>query len=209
MTIHHDPINLVITGVGGQGNVLVSRVIGSLFMNNGYHVTITDDVGVSQRAGSVNSLVRVSQKRQFSPIIPVGQGTVILGIEPLETLRVLRKFGNEEIQTVSNTRCVMTAGALLQRDTYPDSEALLADIERFSKKAWFSDATQVALDLNMPILTNVVMLGVLAGTELLPITDEEYEAGLKARLPEKVHEKNIEAFRKGKASVNGGSGCQK
>lgn len=96
--------NFIITGVGGQGNVLSSQLIGQVFIKKGYFVTIGETYGSSQRGGAVMSHIRISQKKQFSPLIPRGKADIILALEPLEALRVLIPFGNPGVVTLVNTR---------------------------------------------------------------------------------------------------------
>ena len=95
-----EPLNLVISGVGGQGNVLIGGLIGQALVNEGYLVTIGETYGVSQRGGPVMSHIRISREREYGPIIPLGAGDAVLGLEPLETLRVLVDYGNPGVSTV-------------------------------------------------------------------------------------------------------------
>ena len=91
-TIYQDPLNVIICGVGGQGNVLISSLIASALNRKGYHVTVGDTYGAAQRGGAVFSSVRISSKRSYGPLIPEGRAHLIVGLEPLETLRLLQKL---------------------------------------------------------------------------------------------------------------------
>jgi len=102
--LRKDPLNLIITGVGGQGNVTISLVIGNALVSEGYLVTIGETYGASQRGGPVMSHVRISKETQYSPFIPEGRADIILGMEPVETLRMLRQFGNPDVLTIINPR---------------------------------------------------------------------------------------------------------
>jgi len=77
-----DPYNLIITGVGGQGNVMASRVLGNMMVKGGFHVTIGETFGASQRGGSVMSHLRISKEGSWSPQIPRGQADFIIALEP-------------------------------------------------------------------------------------------------------------------------------
>jgi len=79
--------NLIITGVGGQGNVLSSQLIGQAFVSKGYYATIGETYGASQRGGSVMSHIRISSEKQLSPLIPKGMADIVVALEPLEALR--------------------------------------------------------------------------------------------------------------------------
>ena len=78
--------NLIITGVGGQGNVLSSQLIGQALVGKGYFVTIGETYGASQRGGSVMSHIRISSQKQLSPLIPRGKADIVVGLEPVEAL---------------------------------------------------------------------------------------------------------------------------
>ena len=85
-----DPLNIVICGVGGQGNILASELLGSALVDKGYFVSVGETYGASQRGGSVMSHVRVSLTTEYGVLIPRGQADIIVGFEPIETLRVAR-----------------------------------------------------------------------------------------------------------------------
>ena len=87
-----DPLNLVIAGVGGQGNILLSRLVGRALVKKGYFVSIGETFGAAQRGGAVMSNIRISKKMSLGPLIPEGKVHIILSLEPLETLRILIKF---------------------------------------------------------------------------------------------------------------------
>ena len=78
------PLNIIISGVGGQGNVLASQVLGGVASDNGFNVTIGETFGLSQRGGPVMSHVRLSKKKHYGPLIPPNMGHIIIGLEPLE-----------------------------------------------------------------------------------------------------------------------------
>jgi len=199
--IDKDIVNLIFTGVGGQGNVLMSRLVGRVFLKKGYFVTITDDIGVSQRSGAVQSVVRVSKKRGYGPIIPEGHGHVIVGLEPLETLRRLIKYGNPDIFAITNFRPLLPAGVLLRRDEYPDYDELRKVIEALTQKVWFVDATKIALDIGNSVLANVVMIGSLVATKLVPLEVQDIENEIRESIPTKMIEANLKAFHKGIESL--------
>ena len=107
-----DPMNVIITGVGGQGNVLASRVLAGMLVNDGYCVTIGETFGMSQRGGSVMSHLRISQKSIMSPQIPQGRADIIIALEPVEALRVLIKYGNPNVVVLANSRVVYPIGVI-------------------------------------------------------------------------------------------------
>src|SRR5512139_2469372 len=92
--MNKDPYNVIVAGVGGQGNVLSSQLIGTVLVNEGYKVTIGETYGASQRGGSVMSHVRISRKRQCGPLIPPRSADLVIALEPSEAARVLSRYGN-------------------------------------------------------------------------------------------------------------------
>ncbi len=197
MTSQRDPINLIISGVGGQGNILISRMIGRILSDKGYFLTIGETFGAAQRGGGVFSSLRISEVKYHGPLVPDGQGHVILGLEPLETLRILQTYGNPDVVTVTNFQPVYPVGVLAKRLTYPDLEELKGAIERLSRSSRFLKATDMAMELGAPIVANIIMLGALLGTNKIPINIDEAEKEIKDSFPASKVELNLTALKMG------------
>ena len=197
MSLTMDPYNLVICGVGGQGNILISRLIGRVLSKKGYYLTIGETFGAAQRGGSVFSSLRVSKNKLYGPLIPLGRGNLILSLEPLETLRLLSRYGNEQTKTLTNTQTIIPVGVLAGRNRYPKVAVLKKAIEDLSGKAWFVPATEIAVTLNAPIVANIVLLGSLIGSNLLKISEAEVQAEMRNMLPASRLELNYEALEQG------------
>lgn len=197
MTIREDPLNLVICGVGGQGNILLSRLIGRSLLSKGYFVAIGETLGVAQRGGAVMSNVRISEKIPFGSLIPEGKAHIILSLEPLETLRMLIRYGNQKVSTITNFNPLFPVSVLSRKDQYPDYDALKKAIIELSELAWFLDATDMGLKLGAPIVANVIMLGALVGLNLIPLTKEDIEAEMLASFPRDRVELNLKALNMG------------
>ena len=133
-----DPVNLIITGVGGQGNILISRLVGQFLVDEGYFITIGETYGASQRGGSVASHVRISKEIAYSPLTPEGCADIILGLEPLESLRMLTLFGNESSFVITNTRPIHTMAVAIGEAEYPSLGSIKEGIAKLSQKAWIS-----------------------------------------------------------------------
>ncbi len=196
-----DPLNVIVTGVGGQGNVLISQLMGRALVRAGYHVTIGETYGASQRGGAVMSHLRISRQAQYGPLIPHGQGDVILGLEPLETLRVLAQYGNPAVTVIANSRPVYPLAVAIGTAHYPSAEEIARALEELSSRAWLINATDIALDLGASILANIVMVGALVGAGVLPLAAKELELELQESLPGDRLDLNLKAFRKGLAEV--------
>jgi indolepyruvate ferredoxin oxidoreductase beta subunit len=200
-----DPLNVIVTGVGGQGNVLISQLIGRALVKAGYHVTIGETYGASQRGGAVMSHLRISREAQYGPLIPEGEAHVILGLEPLETLRVLAQFGNAEVTVVANSRPIHPLAVTTGAAEYPSRQQVASILKELSSRAWLIDATDMALDLGAGILTNIIMLGALVGSDTLPVGSEAFEPELRESLPSDKLDLNLEAFRRGILEVTAAS----
>jgi indolepyruvate ferredoxin oxidoreductase beta subunit len=173
-----EPLDIIVTGVGGQGNVLASQVLGRALLNVGYNVTVGETFGLSQRGGAVMSMVRVTQDKTMGPLIPENRATAIVSLEPLEALRVLGAYGNTEVVVFTNDRPLMPLNVIAGANRYPDLDELKRAIKELSAKLYWLPATEVALDLGNPILANVVMLGALIASGLLPVGLAEIESAL-------------------------------
>jgi indolepyruvate ferredoxin oxidoreductase beta subunit len=196
-----DPLNIIITGVGGQGNVLLSQLVGKVLVRAGYHATIGETYGASQRGGAVMSHLRVSKRSQYGPLIAQGQADVVLGLEPLETMRVLSQYGNPQVTVIANSRPVFPLAVSTGEAEYPTPEQIRTTLEALSSKAWLVNATDIALEMGAPILANIVMMGTLVGSGLLPVGPEAFEVELKESLPADKLDINLQAFRRGMAEV--------
>jgi indolepyruvate ferredoxin oxidoreductase beta subunit len=179
-----DPFNVIIAGVGGQGNVLMSFLIGSALIHSGYSVTVFDNYGASQRLGAVASHIKISRESaNRSPLLHEGDADIIVGIEPIELLRNLIRFGNPEVISVVNTRPVYPIGVISGEVDYPELDKVIETIRRLSAKSWIMNATEEALRLGNPIYTNVILLGALLGSNSLPLDQQTMEEVLKVELP--------------------------
>jgi len=192
-----DPINLVVAGVGGQGNVMVSLVMGNTLVHDGYFVTIGETYGSSQRGGSVMSHLKVSAEKQYSPLIPEGQADIVLGMEPVETLRVLKSFGNLNVVTVVNPRPIHPVDFTGSGSGYPNLEELLEQVKSMSAKTYIVHATEEAQKMGNAMLANMILIGALVQTGLVTISQEAIEKTIRDMFPKAIKE-NIEALNKGK-----------
>jgi indolepyruvate ferredoxin oxidoreductase, beta subunit len=196
-----DPYNLIITGVGGQGNVLASKLVGNMLADQGYHITIGETFGASQRGGSVMSHLRISSDASQSPQIPRGKAHMVVALEPTEALRVLQEYGNPGVKVITNTRAVYSVGVICGEVAYPALDDLKGWVDRLSAAAWFIDATDEAVKLGSPILGNVLLVGALAGVGDLPLNREGFRDVMARTMPPAKVEINVSAFDKGMAMV--------
>lgn len=201
MILEKDPWNLIITGVGGQGNVLASQLLGQMLVEKGYIITIGETYGASQRGGSVMSHIRISTKDQFSPIIPGGQADFVMGLEPIEVLRVIAPYGNPGTMALVNTRPIHPIDVISGDARYPDMDDVIGKIRSLCRKVWVLNATDTALEMGDPIYSNIIMLGALSATGVLPIDENGFWEVMAQLMSPSRHKENLEAFRKGAREV--------
>ncbi len=201
MNTQTELLNLIICGIGGQGNIRVSRMIGKILNDKGFYVNIGETFGAAQRGGSVFSCMRVSKEKNYGPLIPKGQADLILSLEPLEALRMLGVFGNFEVATIVNTRPVYPVGVLSGQFDYPNVESVLENIQGLSGKYWAVNATDMAMELKAPIVSNIIMLGALAESGIIPLDVEDVHKEIENSFPPALVELNLRALKMGAESV--------
>lgn len=197
MTAKREALNLIITGVGGQGNVLSSQILGQALVAKGRFVTIGETYGASQRGGSVMSHIRLSGRRQLSPLIPRGQADLVLGLEPVEALRVLTAYGCRETVVVANTRPIYPVDVTSGDETYPEMEEIESALRNLSRGLYLVPATEKALAMGSPILGNIIMIGALLKLGILPLTAGEFARTLERNFRGKRLEANLQALEVG------------
>ncbi len=198
-----DPFNLIITGVGGQGNVLASRVIGNMLSQSGYFVTIGETFGASQRGGSVMSHLRISAESSFSPQIAKGQAHMVVALEPTEALRVLGNYGNPEVNVLCNTRPIHSVGVISGESDYPALSQIKEWLKDLTDKSWYIDATDEAMkQMKNPIFGNIMLVGALAGTNVLPLNRNDFETIISQSMPADKVEINMKAYDMGMDMLN-------
>jgi indolepyruvate ferredoxin oxidoreductase, beta subunit len=196
-----DPVNVIIAGTGGQGNILISKLLGDAMLEEDYWVTIGETYGASQRGGSVASHIRVSREAQCSPITPQGAAHVIVGLEPVETLRMLAIYGSPGTCVVTNVRPVHPMAVAIGESEYPRLATIKQAIDELSRKALYIDASQIAIDLGAPLLTNMAMMGALAGSGFIRLQREKLERQLEIVFQAEKLALNLKAFRLGLAEI--------
>ena len=203
MNLAKDPLNLIIAGVGGQGNVLASQLVGRALVRENFYVTIGETYGASQRGGAVMSHLRISKESQHSPLIPEGQADIVVALEPVEALRVIGQYGNPSVAAVVNSRPIYPTAVTVGEAEYPSLEKIKQTIYELARKAWFIDATEMALSYGSPIFTNIIMVGALAGTNLLPLNRKKFEETIKESFPSTHVADNLKAFARGLEMTQG------
>jgi indolepyruvate ferredoxin oxidoreductase beta subunit len=191
------PHNLIITGVGGQGNVFASQIVGKAAVAREFRVTIGETFGLSQRGGPVMSHIRLSKERNYGPLIPPNMAHCIIGLEPLETIRILLEYGNEETVFIVNSRPIYPLNVISGDVEYPDPEKIRSIIAETGGLLYWLDATEMAVELGDPILLNMIMLGALCGLPLFPLEVKAFKSVLKQVFETSKLETNYRALEMG------------
>ena len=160
--------------------------------------------GASQRGGSVMSHVRVSEKWDPGVLIPAGEGHIILGFEPLETLRIARKYAGADTVTVYDPRPVYPLGVLQGIQTYPPLEELQAEIAALSSLTLAVPAADIAMEAGDSRAANIALLGAFSTLSAAPLNGEDLERILTQRFQGKVLELNRAAFAMGREAARKG-----
>lgn len=196
-----DPCNIIITGVGGQGNVMASRVLAGMLANRGYMITIGETFGASQRGGSVMSHIRASGQGTWSPQIPRGSAHIIVALEPVEALRVLSVYGHRGVIVLANTRPVYPIDVITGELNYPSQEDIEASLRELSAQLWMIDATDQAVGLGNAVLANIIMVGALTALNVLPVSMDDFKTVIEQNVSGERLEANLQAFAGGMATV--------
>ena len=179
-------------GVGGQGSLLASKLLGHLLLSQGYDVKVSEVHGMSQRGGSVVTYVRYGEK-VFSPVIDKGEADYIVSFELLEAARWL-SFLKKDGQIVTNTQQIDPMPVITGAAEYP--EDLVNKLKASGAKVDALDCLTLAEQAGSAKAVNIVLLGRLSHYFDLP--EEAWMKSLEANVPEKFLEMNKKAFELGK-----------
>lgn len=193
-------LNLVIAGVGGQGNIFASEVIAQYAMKKGYNVFGTETIGAAQRGGSVVSHVRIADGPIYSPLVPQGQADYLVGFEPMEALRYIN-LTKPGATFLINRSQVPTISINMGLDRYPEEGEIIKTLSEAASCGYAIDATKAAAQMGNTIYTNVILLGALS--KICPeLEPEGILEAILGRLKPKTHEANRRAFALGQELVS-------
>jgi len=183
--------NIILAGVGGQGILTIAAVLDTAALASDLNLKQSEVHGMSQRGGAVQSHVRISDTEIHSDLIPQGKADIIISVEPMEALRYL-PFLKKDGYLVTDSNPFENI------PDYPNLEELYKEIKLLPNSILI-DAKKIAKDLGNSKATNIVLLG--ATSSLLPLDEESLVRAIKTlfeRKGDRVVNKNIEAFNKGK-----------
>lgn len=190
-------IDLLITGVGGQGNILASDIIAELAIDAGYDVKKTDSIGMAQRGGSVVSNLRIAQ-HVYSPLIKEGEADILLAFEKLEAARwgnYTREGGVAIINNQANPPLSVSMGY----EQYPSNKRIVDILKQQTERIYFVEGIRCARELGNIKIINMYMLGCVS--LFLPFKVGSWKASICRHLPAKVHKINLTAFDRGRKEI--------
>ncbi|MEG1743691.1 MAG: indolepyruvate oxidoreductase subunit beta [Clostridia bacterium] len=183
--------NILIVGVGGQGTLLASKVMGKVFLDSGYDVKVSEVHGMSQRGGSVVTYVRCGNE-VFSSLIDKGEADILLSFEALEAARWLPYLKKDGV-VITNTRQMNPMTVILGDAKYPEN--IIQKIKEQNVKLFSINASKIASDAGNEKSTNVVLLGLAA--KHIGIDKSIWLEAVKSIVPPKTVEINLMAFELG------------
>jgi indolepyruvate ferredoxin oxidoreductase beta subunit len=191
--------NIVLAGVGGQGTILAAEAIGAAAVKDELNVRVSEIHGMAQRGGAVVSTVRIGETVLASTVLE-GRADVILGFEPFETIRNL-KYASEKTLVIMNTERMPPAELAAKNMKYPEMEELVNKVHLFTSHVVLVEASRLAKRAGSSLAQNVVLLGALAGTEVLPVKTQSLKKAIGELVPAKHLDVNLRAFELGCESV--------
>ncbi len=192
-----DKINILITGIGGQGIILSSDVLAETALIAGYDVKKTDSIGMAQRGGSVISHLRFGPA-VFSPVISPGEADILLAMEKLEAARNCRFLKPGGIALINNY-AVPPLTLADGKEKYPDDEFITSCVKPYTDKIFLIEGINKVQALGNTRTLNIFLLGSLSN--FLPFKKETWLAAIQAKLPGKLLDINLKAFNLGEAEV--------
>jgi len=183
-------VDVYLAGVGGQGIITASRIIGDAAISAGLNVLLSETHGMAQRGGTVVCTARIGDVH--SPLIPDGQADVILSFELLETMRALCAASRKTV-VISSTDKMVPISVTTGKLHYPTLEEVSEAAKKIADRYVQIDTAKLARGAGSPLSSNVVMVGALAGTGVTGIERRHYEKAVEANVPRMVHE-NLKAF---------------
>ena len=185
--------NIMIVGVGGQGTLLASKMLGYVLLQQGYDVKVSEVHGMSQRGGSVVTYVRYG-KKVYSPVIDKGEADVIISFEKLEAARWL-EFLKKDGTIITNTQEVEPMPVITGAAAYPEN--LIEKMQAAGAKVDAKDFLSIAQEAGSAKAVNIALMGRLS-TYFPEISDEQWQDAIEKIVPPKFLDLNRKAFEAGR-----------
>lgn len=199
-------LNVFICGVGGQGLVLLTTVIGNACAKSGVKIVTGEMYGLSQRSGAVSVHLRIGED-MFSPLIPYGEADILLSLEAIETLRYLEYLKKDGI-VLMNKRVmhppIETSKIITkQLSNYVTLDEVVSKLKGWTQNVAIVDALTLAKESGNVRTENTVFLGCLSALENFPVAESAIRESISEAVPRKTVEQNLKAFELGKKNAYG------
>jgi indolepyruvate ferredoxin oxidoreductase beta subunit len=191
-------INIILTGVGGQGVITAANILGKAVLKSKINVFVSEVHGMAQRGGSVNCSVRMGDVS--GPLVSSGTADVILSTEPIEALRYIQ-YSNKKTKIVTDINPVIPYTVSVGEDKYPDLKDVFSELDKYGE-LYKIDAVKLSKNAGALITKNIVMLGALAATKVLPFKQEILLETILENIPAKFKNMNKKAFESGLKAIN-------
>jgi indolepyruvate ferredoxin oxidoreductase beta subunit len=198
-----DEFNISIVGVGGQGVILMSELLGNAAIRDGLNVRGSEILGMAVRGGSVSSMIRIG-KDVYGPLIPVGKCDVLVGMEPAEALRNISSLSSKGM-IILNTESMIPFTVSLGESQYPSLDKIMEKLSQQVSRVVTLNASQIAREASNQQAANIVMLGALFGTGMIPIAEDTIRKEIEVRIPSKLVQVNLKAFSLGMKTTEAAS----
>ncbi|KPA13992.1 indolepyruvate ferredoxin oxidoreductase, beta subunit [Candidatus Magnetomorum sp. HK-1] len=192
---------LIIVAVGGQGNLLASRVLGEAAMDANIPIGMSEIHGMAQRGGVVESALIFGDAK--STIISDGEADVLVGFEPSETLRALKKCHTKSY-VITNMEPLPPFTVNIGKGEYPDLKNLTAFIKQKTDRLFSLNATELARQAGNILAVNIVLLGALTATKVLPLTKQQMQDAIRKTVKKAFIDINLNAFELGEKAITQG-----
>ncbi|MFX1457497.1 MAG: indolepyruvate oxidoreductase subunit beta [Promethearchaeota archaeon] len=192
--------NIMTSGVGGQGLMLVSNILGLACAEFGLNIRTAETHGLAQRSGTIYTHIRIGENI-FSPLIPYGEADVLMGMEAMETLRYI-EFLKPNGTIIMNNYIWYPVQSTYQRvindeSSYVSIDEILTQLKKVTQKIHVINALELANKAGNPLTSNVVLLGAMTKLERFPVTVEQIKEVLVNVVPKKALEANLKALQLG------------
>jgi indolepyruvate ferredoxin oxidoreductase beta subunit len=191
--------NIVVAGVGGQGILLAAEILGTAALKEELNVRVSEIHGMAQRGGSVISNIRIGEN-VLAPTILEGSADVLLGFEPLETVRNL-KFTSKNTLILMNDEPVSPSGLTTKMMSYASLDEITEKINGFTRNVVIMKAAELAKEAGSVLTRNAVLIGGLAATGKMPVKIESLKQAIRELVPTRYLEMNMKAFELGYEDV--------
>jgi len=189
-----DTTRLIIVAVGGQGNLLASRVLGEAALLSDIPVHMSEIHGMAQRGGVVESSIVFGDAK--SSIISDGEADVLVGFEPSETLRAIGRCNHNTV-VITNLSSLPPFTVAIGKGVYPDLDNAQELIRAKTGKMIAFDAAALAKEAGNVMSVNMVLLGALIQSDILPLSSEQVKTAITTRVRKAFVELNLKAFELG------------